>query len=726
MRTYLFSIVLLGTLACHGTPNPNGVDDSGAPVDGGEVEIQASKPPAAPRDRSITIERGQVHEFHEVELDPRAEAALTLDPQGGLRLWPTIRSTDPEQLLPYVLPMEEPMWISLAQAQGGFVVATIDTNNTGQVVAISQSADGKTAKLTPLFATPPSDPLLEIHALDGGERVLALGLDHRVRLYDRSGKLLSVLDQRSFAPWQLRVVHTDPTQPKIAAVLAQPPRVQSLALRDDVLSIEGEARTVVLDRGPNHNDLTLSPDGKTVAALRRRSGRGRDFSIELIDLQTGERKLIAGQSDTTIRPRVHFVEAARILLETGSSKGTGLWLELDKAEALADPADASPDSNLAKRLYKTKHDSIPLAASAEHKPQFFDAEFDPPWDHGERLHASVVAGLRVNIERDTATRLIIDPLDSDRHVAISGGVTGLYRASALDRTGAHVVTSAEKLLRVTRVGDSEGALAEIEHGFGTVMLLAFADDRHLLLVNEKAQLRLFDWQAGQVVASSKLDAAWTFAAIGFDMESSVLAWRGNKPKEPVRLLTIANGQLGSVAALDREQRSTWLELLDLGEANSLLGRTEQSGSKRIDEYASDRTGRLYFTERHPRTPLFVVDGETPRSIALPAGQARELTISPDGSKLAIVQFRERDDSFRQDHLLSVIDTKSGERLWTIGAPTSIPAPSWSGDGSRLITSRATIRDAATGEVIGTADRPLLIVQDRSDAEWAKQTGFDGH
>ena len=31
----------------------------------------------------------------------------------------------------------------------------------------------------------------------------------------------------------------------------------------------GDRDTVVLDRGPNHNDLALSPDGNTVAALRR-------------------------------------------------------------------------------------------------------------------------------------------------------------------------------------------------------------------------------------------------------------------------------------------------------------------------------------------------------------------------------------------------------------------------------------------------------------------------
>lgn len=725
MRRVIIALSLT-VLACHGTGSSSTAGDDGVPVDP-EQGSATSSPPAQPRDRSVMIERGEPHLFHEVELDPRAEAALTLDFQGQLLLWPAIRSGDRAQSRPFVLPMKEPLWMSIAQADGGYLVATVDTNNAGQVVAVSPDADGLAARLTPLFSIPPSDPLLEIHALDGG-RVLALGVDHRVRLYDRSGALLSVIDQRSFAPWQLRVVHAEPGQPpRIAAVLAQPLRVQTIELRDDTLKIASEARTVVLDRGPNHNDLTLSPDGKTIAALRRRSGRGRDFSIELIDLETGARRLVAGQSDTTIRPRMHFVDAERILLETGSSKGTGLWVELAKAEPLADPADADPDSKLARRLAKSKHDSIPLAASAEHKPEFFDAEFDPPWDEGERLHASVVAGIRVNIERDRQTRLIVDPLDSDRHLAIVGDKRAVDRV-ALDRTGDTLAWTAGEKLWVAAVGGASGVATELDHGLKDVALLSFVDDQRVVVVESKGQLRLIDWQAGQVVASSKLDNTWGIAAIALhdSPAGGVLGYRSGKPSDPIRLLPIENGQLGSRSSLARDQRPQWLEILNLGdaEAGALFGMSEAAADDELDEYTSDRTGRLYFTKKHPRTPLIVREGADQRSIALPAGQGRELSASPDGSKIAIVQFRERDDdSVIEDHLLTVIDVASGERLWTIGSPGGIPAPTWSGDGKRIVV-KSVVRDAATGDVLDAGlATPTLIIEDRSDADWARQAGF---
>src|SRR5262249_49617591 len=141
-------------------------------------------------------------------------------------------------------------------------------------------------------------------------------------------------------------------------------------------------------------------------------------------------------SNATIRPRMHFVDTERLLLETGSSDGLGLWVELAKAEPLAEPADADPESKLAKRLYAITHDSIPLPGSAERRPQNFDPESDLPWDGERRSYASVVNGLRVTIERPmrAPTRLLVDPLDGDRHFVI-GNAPGIVRRGVLDQTG---------------------------------------------------------------------------------------------------------------------------------------------------------------------------------------------------------------------------------------------------------------------------------------------------
>jgi dipeptidyl aminopeptidase/acylaminoacyl peptidase len=336
--------------------------------------------------------------------------------------------------------------------------------------------------------------------------------------------------------------------------------------------------------------------------------------------------------------------------------------------------------------------------------------------------------LRVNIERGFDNKLIVDPLDSDRHFAIYGAGLDIQKL-ALDQTGAHAAMALEgKTLRVVRV-DGSAAAADIEHGLpDPLVLLSFVDDRRVVVVSHNTRLQLVDWQAGQVVASSKLDHAWGIEGIAFHGEGSnkgVIGWRSGAPSEPIRLLPIENGQLGPVGVLARDQRPQWLDILELGdeEAGALFSMTESQADDRIDEYTSDRHGRLLYTEKDPRTPLVVREGTDQRTIALPAGQGRVLSASPDGSKIAIIQFRERDDSERiEDHLLSVVDIASGERLWTIGDPGSITAPAWSGDGKRIIVHH-DILDAQTGETIASLDQRGLTIEERSDADWARQKDF---
>ncbi len=189
------------------------------------------------------------------------------------------------------------------------------------------------------------------------------------------------------------------------------------------------------------------------------------------------------------------------------------------------------------------------------------------------------------------------------------------------------------------------------------------------------------------------------------------------------MLPIDRDQLGAIEVVARDRRREWLDVVELRRAESaaLFGLTEDAVEDRLDEYTGDRNGRWFYTERHPRSPLFVLDGATrPRAISLPAGQARLLSVSPEGSKIAVVQFRLRDDGFTEDHLLSIFATESGERLWTIGSTEGFATPRWAGDGSRII-AQGKVRDAATGEeVVSLAlQGTTLVIEDRSDAEWAK-------
>jgi hypothetical protein len=389
------SLSVLGLLAACTAPRAaaEGPPAEAAPVEAPlavEPEVEVEPEPALP---SATLER-LAHQawMTEVVLDPRGEAALTLDSDGGVRLWPSLDLGFGDEQEPYRIPVHEPLWLSLAKLDSeptqGFTLGFVATNNAGSVYRVTPGETEWT--ITESFALSPEDPLLELHVLDGGARILALGVDHRVRLYSVEGELVSVIDERSFGPWQLRVSGGVGEPPKLAAILAQPLRVQPLRLVDDVLEIAGPARALELDRGPNRNDLELSPDGTTIATLRRPRRNHPQWSVELIDLATDDRRLIAGRVDTKLRPRMHFVGDDRLLLESGS--GRGYLVDLSLAAAPAKIDDLQPDSKFAKRLAGAlSHERVDLPASAERWAT-------PEDDTGIRMHASVVNGVRASID----------------------------------------------------------------------------------------------------------------------------------------------------------------------------------------------------------------------------------------------------------------------------------------------------------------------------------------
>lgn len=383
--------------ACH-TPEPNA-----EPQTKPSSETPTSPPevaPASTRVHTIALERSPAKSrLTEIVLDPRAEAALTLEDSGEVRLWPSLAPDQIEKASPWHLRLQDPIWMSLARAResGGFTIGVIDTTNAAQIVELVIGTPPGEARLEPRFAIPPTDPLLELLVLDGGERILALGVDHRLRLYDLDGRLLSQLDERSFAPWQLRSSGGDGSEPlHLAVILTAPLRIEQIEIVEDQLRRSAKPWPVELDRGPNRNDLALTADGRHAAALRRHQATGREWSVELIDLETGERKLLAGRLDTPVRARMHMLPrvggVARLLLESGS--GRGHVVSLDQAVALRRDQDADPDSNFALALARsTEHPFIEIAAAAE------DIALLPDIDTGLRMHASVVGRVRASMDQ---------------------------------------------------------------------------------------------------------------------------------------------------------------------------------------------------------------------------------------------------------------------------------------------------------------------------------------
>jgi hypothetical protein len=449
--------------------------DAPTPDDPGE------QPPSPPP--SAALLRGLGHEatITEVWLDARASAALTLDREGGVRLWPALppAQTKLDALAPIRVPVLEPAWLSFARVgEREFLLATIDTAQATRVMSITLDDAGQ-ARVRDRFAIPPSDPLLELHVLESGTRLLALGVDHRIRLYDADGKLLAELREHGLIPWQLRLAGP-PEATKFAMVLAGPTRLQRFEITGDQLRKLGEPRPVVLDRGPNGNDLALLPAGKAAVVLRRPKAKGPQWSIEVHDLDSGEVRVLWGEIEGKWRPRMHVLDDTHVLLEDGIA---GYTVDLSKAVAMPAPFE------LPKQLEKLPAESH---VTVEKLPL-------PGTTRETRRNASVVAGVRV-IPRERG--FVLDPINDARHFEL--GHRGIAVGDlALDEGGKLLaaIYAEQVIVETLATGTAQAATCAPEKP----TLVRFTDADHLLLVGA-SEARICAWASSKVVATLELPA----------------------------------------------------------------------------------------------------------------------------------------------------------------------------------------------------------------------------
>jgi hypothetical protein len=624
---HLFACMLFG---CTGQPS----DDTSETQPGGEA--LTGDPGATPSDPgadgqptaapAIALERGLGHEstITEVWLDPRASAALTLDAGGGVRLWPALPPTQTElaKLTPIRVPLREPLWLSLARAgEHSFVVAAIDTMQAARVLEIHLDEGGK-ASFRERFRIPPRDPLLELHVLDGGERLLALGVDHRIRLYDGHGKLLSELTEYGLAPWQLRL-SGPPEALQLAMVLAGPTRLQRFTITNDQLAKHGEARAFTLDRGPNGNDLALLPSGRVAAVLRRPKAKGPQWSLELHDLDTGEVKVMWGEVKATTRPRLLIVDDQRALLEDGIS---GYWLDLSKAVVM--PGGGPTPFELPKDLDELPPEShvvvepVPLPATSEHT----------------RRHTSVVAGVRVV---PSTRALVIDPVNpnpagggpnpaggGERHYRLGHQpvwVSGLDFESSGDLLA--LIHSDETVVESLTTGETSSCAGSSTHA-------TFTDPEHLLLIGTQ-EARICAWRTGTIVATLELvsDNQYvdtsavhpTGPGVG-EIGARCFEWieADNRTVVTLTHATYANNQFGPLEPIADADLLRWPEL-PVGAERPI---TDAAGNRYLID---DRTRKL---------KIELASGEQ-REFAIVEPEAEKVDIrridpSPDGRFVALV------------------------------------------------------------------------------------------
>jgi hypothetical protein len=692
---HLFACMLFG---CTGQPSDTTSETASGETLPGEpgspdavtTDGQVAEPPA------IALERGLGHEatITEVWLDARASAALTLDARGDVRLWPALPpvQTKLESLVPIRVPIREPLWLSFTRAgEQSFVVAAIDTAQAAHVLEIQLDASG-TASFRERFRISPRDPLLELHVLDGGERLLALGVDHRLRLYDGHGKLLSELTEYGLAPWQLRV-SGPPESLQLAMVLAGPTRLQRFTITDDRLTKHGEARAFTLDRGPNGNDLALMPSGRVAAVLRRPKAKGPQWSLELHDLDSGKIRVMWGEVKATTRPRLLIVDDQWALLEDGIS---GYWLDLSKAVVM--PGGGPTPFELPKKLEELPPEThvivqpVPLPGTTERT----------------RKHASVVAGVRaIPVERT----LLLDPVqpnapaDGERHYKL-GHRTVAVNGLDFESTGELLALARPDKIVVesTTTGSEQPGGCPSENLFR----FSFTDPEHLLLLGPKQAL-ICEWRTGKVVATLELadiDSGRIHPTgpgagqIGLRQEE----WVEDANKIELSYATYANNQFGAIEPLAKSDRVNWPELGD----EWRVAVVDAAGNRYLA--SDDNTRKLAIT---------LASGER-RNIEIVEPGGDEVDIqriepSPDGRFVAIVTVPGSEDYGHgyyggygygpsDPETLSIWAAEPAELRWTTiirGNGSSLEL-AWTDDGSRL-----AIEDAGRLRVI-TNDGQVLL------------------
>ncbi len=587
-------------------------------------------------------------DISEIVVGPRGRAALTLDTAGGVRLWSDLRA---ESVAPPVaLPVEEPTWMSIAKSAQGFTVAFIDTAGATHVGRVTIDDGG--GRWTSLFERPGTDPQFEIHVLDGGERIVSLGVDHRIHVWDHHGTTVAMLDEPGFVPWQLRISQPEGEAPNILAVIAGPVRVQPITFKDDTLAITGEARNVALDRGPNRSDLTMSPDGTTVAALRRPKARGKRFELEIIDLKTDARKIIAAESDVKKRPRVHAIDANRVLMESGS--GDGFYVNFDAAVPWP-PADGEPDREA---LEVTPLQTFALPSSA-----------------ATRMHSSVVDGVRFVPD---GRSLVVDPLGEGETVSIvRKGFSAT--ALALDVDGDQVAWGTSEAILLESIGQP-GAMHKLAPTESEAELLAFVGGGKLLAMDTQGRASLRGITDGETLSTAKLSIGWGIAESGWrpDDEGGHVVLSSTRPKEDLHILPVAGGAFGTARDVARREQSQWPEA---GKPRGMESRTWISEIGLAWDELRLRPAEVRLTPPDPTGRLIAIVQRTAENSLFDESQDRWVTTS--------------------DFVLTMFDREAGKRLWTHRV-SSLRGMAWSANGQRfgLVESKGGfVFDAPTGAVV---------------------------
>jgi hypothetical protein len=600
-----------------------------------------------------------------IALDPLGRAALTRDLAGGVRLWPALDGSRE----PLVVPVRDPRAMSLASDDaGGWTLALLDAAGGARLVGVDAAG-----KMKPLASLPPTESLADVLVLPGGRRILAVGNDHVVRLFDQQGKELSQLDQPGLRPASLRVAAAAEGGPRVVAVTAGEfdskegrfaVELLPLELDGDRLALGKQRQTIHLDAPPTTDNPSLAPDGRAVVYIQRKR-LGSTWLMVATQLEDGKQVSVDTQAPIGVQPRFGLLPKGRVLLDDASGLGRIVDLQSRKIELT----------------------SLRSTPTIDHPSQAFTA--------GMRVAAASNWLAVHDIARDDLAYLGYDQI--------------VINSASLTPKADRVAWSLNDRVAIEAIGATGGDTSEVFEVPGTRahnhVFVGFLDDDHIVLLDWQGGAQVVRWRDGEVRSAvdlgSNISTAEMRRAGGSD---GVMFVRTNLWQNPMvielrddafggRYLAHGAASLAGILSPVEQPLDEWgawvldgsgkihdftLERLREGlDAATALqgGELLSAGIPEQLVYGPDST-QYSIRTMGMRPTLYARRGSTTTEVQLSAGFVVSLAVSPDGRRIAVVQQRD------PGQILSVYDTTTLQPLWAQPLPMSMPV-SWSDAGEAL-------------------------------------------
>jgi len=603
-----------------------------------------------------------------VAVDLTGTAALSRDTFGSVRLWPALDGSRE----PLVVPVRDPRAMTLgADGAGGWVLALLDGSGGARIVGVDA-----VGVMTPLASLPPTDPLTAIEILPGGDRLVAIGSDHVIRLLDRKGRELARLDTPGLRPAHLRIVDVPTTEtatggPRVLAVTAGEfdsdhsrfaVELLPLEIGPESLAFADQRQLIQLDSPPSRDNPTLAPDGNSVVFLQRQRMGGAIWAVVATALDDGRSVIVDSPITGGQQPRLGLLPGGRVLLDDGTGLGRVVDMRKRQVELIA--MRSSPTIN--------------------------------------HLIMSFGGGKRVG---PAGSWLAVHTLASDELLYLGYEQINVMDVG-LSPAGETVAWALNDRVLTEAIEPTTHHLAvEIP---GTRMqpqrFVEFLDDELLVTLDWSGGLQVIRWREGVIVSAADLGGDTQLAELARDGHGGgVMFVRTNLWQNPTvvelrsgaiggRYLTHLSAQFSGVLApagaplddwgawtLDASGKLRTFTLAALREGvdiGSVIERGELTSFGIPENLAIDAAGQQLWLRTLTRPTLHIERGTVRDELELAPGFVAMLVPSRDAKRIAVVQQRDA------THVLTVLDSASLRPVWAQPVP-ALSGLSWSDTGARL-------------------------------------------